>query len=58
MKAFKTEEGKVRLFRPECNIFRLKNAFSRLSLPDFDGNEFLKLLKMHVLLEKDWIPPV
>eukprot|EP00825_Cyclidium_porcatum_P014061 TRINITY_DN1749_c0_g1_i7.p1 TRINITY_DN1749_c0_g1~~TRINITY_DN1749_c0_g1_i7.p1 ORF type:complete len:337 (-),score=55.50 TRINITY_DN1749_c0_g1_i7:349-1359(-) len=58
MKAFKTEEGKIRLFRPECNVHRLKRAFDRLSLPDFDGNEFIKLLKMHVLLEKDWIPPV
>jgi len=27
-----------------------------IGLPDFDGNEFIAVLKQYILLEKDWIP--
>jgi len=33
MKAFKTEEGKVTLFRPEMNMARMNQSAKRLSLP-------------------------
>jgi branched-chain amino acid aminotransferase len=42
MKAYKDDKGKIRLFRPECNALRLKKSSHRMSLPDFDGNEFIK----------------
>lgn len=42
MKAYKDDQGKIRLFRPECNALRLKKSSIRMSLPDFDGNEFVK----------------
>jgi branched-chain amino acid aminotransferase len=44
MKAYKNSEGKIRLFRPECNALRLKRSSVRISLPDFDGEEFIKLV--------------
>lgn len=36
---------------------RLKKSSSRLTLPDFDGNEFIKILGEFVKLEERWIPP-
>lgn len=37
LKAIKGKDGKVRMFRPECNMFRLKESSKALCLPDFDG---------------------
>lgn len=45
MKAYKDEKGKIRMFRPECNMQRLLNSSRRISLPDFDGNELLKCIE-------------
>ena len=33
MKAFKTEEGKVTMFRPEMNMKRMNNSAKRITLP-------------------------
>lgn len=44
MKAYKDSNGKIRLFRPECNAIRLKRSSKRIALPDFDGKEFVKLV--------------
>lgn len=44
MKAYKDSNGKIRLFRPECNALRLKRSSKRIALPDFDGKEFVKLV--------------
>lgn len=44
LKAYKNEKGEVRLFRPWCNALRLKRASTRLTLPDFDGNELVKVI--------------
>ena len=51
-------QGNIRLFRPECNALRLKRSSRRLSLPDFDGNEFVKLVEQFILTEERWIPPI
>jgi branched-chain amino acid aminotransferase len=56
MKAYYGVDGKVRLFRPDLNMKRLKKSSARSSLPAFDQEEFLKCLKKLVSLEKDWIP--
>ena len=48
MKAFKTEEGKVTLFRPEMNMKRMNNSARRISLPvkKFIFLKFFSLLKV------------
>lgn len=58
MKAYKDRAGKIRLFRPECNILRLQRSSKRISLPDFDGEELLHCLKEYVKLEERWIPTI
>ncbi len=56
LKAYMTEDGKVRLFRPEKNFARLNVSNDRLSIPPIDENLCLEALKQLVELEKDWIP--
>lgn len=45
MKAYKDQKGKIRLFRPECNVHRLLKSSRRIALPEFDGNELLKCIQ-------------
>jgi branched-chain amino acid aminotransferase len=58
MKAYKDSEGKIRLFRPECNAQRFKKSSERIALPDFDGNEMIKCIEEYVRLESRWIPSI
>ena len=58
MKAYRNTKGEVRLFRPECNMVRLKRSTVRLTLPDFDGNEYIKLLEEFLKIDYEWIPPM
>ena len=44
LKAYRNDNGTIRLFRPECNMMRFKESSRRIALPDFDGNELLKIL--------------
>ncbi len=44
LKAYRNAQGEIRLFRPWCNALRLKKSSTRLTLPDFDGNEFVKII--------------
>ena len=41
-------EGAIRMFRPECNMKRLKESSKRIALPDFDGYELLKIIEEFV----------
>lgn len=51
MKAYKDSQGKIRLFRPQCNMQRLLNSSRRISLPEFDGNQLLKCIEQYVRVE-------
>lgn len=56
LKAFKSNEGKVLLFRPEQNVQRMLKSAERASLPAFDGSEFLKCLKKLISIDQKWVP--
>ncbi|CAK5039362.1 unnamed protein product [Meloidogyne enterolobii] len=56
MKAFRGEDGSVRLFRPEKNIARMRRGAVRASLPDFDPKELLSLIISLIRIEIDWVP--
>lgn len=57
LKAYRNSKGEVRLFRPWCNALRFKKSSVRLTLPDFDGNELVKLLAELVRVDERWVPP-
>ncbi len=56
MKAYRSADGTIRLFRPMENIKRLNNSSERLCLPEIDEEACLDILKTLVELEKDWVP--
>ena len=56
MKAYRTAEGKIQLFRPMENVRRLNNSAERLCLPELDEEGCLDIIKTLVELEKDWVP--
>ncbi|KAI0644508.1 branched-chain amino acid aminotransferase II [Trametes meyenii] len=56
MKAYMGPDGEPRLFRPEKNAARFARSAGRVWLPKFNPDEFLKLLKALVMVEKRWVP--
>ena len=57
MKAYKNQEGQVRLFRPEKNMARLNRSSARIALPNFTGTAFIELISRFVAMEERFIPP-
>ena len=56
LKAYRTEDGRVLLFRPEQNIKRLNKSCQRMSMPPVDEELVLEALTQLVELEKEWVP--
>ena len=56
MKAYRTKEGKVQLFRPEENVRRMNRSAERLGLPQMEEAEMLSLIKALVSVEESWVP--
>ena len=57
MKAYKDDQGKIWLFRPEDNFNRINKSSKRLAIPEFPKELFFKALESMLLLDKDWIKP-
>ncbi|KAL9576353.1 MAG: hypothetical protein Q9203_007760 [Teloschistes exilis] len=56
MKAYKSAEGGLRLFRPDRNMRRLNRSAERIALPTFDGEAFTDLIAKFTRLEERFIP--
>ena len=56
LKAYKTADGKVQLFRPQKNIERLNNTNRRMCIPEIDPDDVLQAIKAVVKTDEDWIP--
>lgn len=56
LKAYRTESGRIQLFRPQENISRLNRSCRRLCIPEVDENFALDAMKQLIELEKDWVP--
>jgi branched-chain amino acid aminotransferase len=57
MKAYKDDQGKIWLFRPEDNFNRINKSSKRLAIPEFPKEIFFEALESMLLLDKDWIKP-
>ncbi|TVZ53014.1 branched-chain amino acid aminotransferase [Dokdonia sp. Hel_I_53] len=55
MKAFKDDNGKVFLFRPEDNWARINKSAARLAMPEFPKESFMEGLKELLKLDDAWI---
>lgn len=56
MKAYKTPEGKVVMFRPEQNMKRINSSCDRMCMPFIDEEETVKIIARLVDIDKEWIP--
>ena len=56
MKAFRQENGKITLFRPDYNWKRMNNGAQRLCMPKIDKDIFLESIKELIRVDADWVP--
>ncbi len=56
LKAYRTAEGKIQLFRPEENFKRLNTSNSRMVIPEIPENDALEALMTLLNVERDWVP--
>lgn len=56
LKAYRTPDGEVQLFRPWDNISRMNDSAERLCLPQLDPDEALEALHALIEIDKDWVP--
>ncbi|HWP96679.1 MAG TPA: branched-chain amino acid aminotransferase [Syntrophomonadaceae bacterium] len=56
LKAYKTADGRVLIFRPYDNARRMNNSNERLCMPALDPEMFVQAIKTLVTVDKDWIP--
>lgn len=55
MKAFKDDQGKIWLFRPDENYKRINRSAHRLQIPEFPENYFFEGLNKLLQLDQDWV---
>jgi len=58
LKAYKTKDGRIQLFRPYDNAKRSNLSSTRLCIPRIDENLYVDAIKALVKADKDWIPSV
>ncbi|SDN48873.1 branched-chain amino acid aminotransferase [Acetanaerobacterium elongatum] len=56
LKAYKTQDGRILMFRPDQNFKRLSMSNERMVIPAFDEEFMVEALIELVKIEKDWIP--
>ena len=56
MKAYRTAEGKIQLFRPDMNAKRLANSNRRMCMPEIPEDMFVEAVKALVEVDADWVP--
>jgi len=56
MKAYRTADNNIQLFRPECNALRLQESSDRLCVPPIPVEDYIQAVKALVELEKEWVP--
>ena len=56
MKAYRTPDGKIQLFRPYENAKRMNNSAERICLPEIPEEDFVQALEALVKIDADWVP--
>lgn len=56
LKAYRAQDDKIYLFRPEENFHRLNSSCERMSIPQMDEGLLMESLLQLVALERDWVP--
>lgn len=56
MKAYKDSKGKIRLFRPDCNMERMNFSMQRLAMPSINSDGFIECISQLLRIDESWIP--
>ncbi len=56
LKAYKAEDGRTLLFRPDMNAKRTNNTNKRLCIPEIPEEDFVEAVKAVVKVDEAWIP--
>lgn len=56
LKAYRTKQGEINLFRPRMNMRRLNQSNYRMTLATFDEDEALEAIKTLIRTDEDWVP--
>ena len=56
LKAYRTEDNRILLFRPGKNFARLNQSNDRMCIPNFDEGLALEGLKKLIEVDKEWVP--
>jgi len=56
LKAYRTADGQIQLFRPEMNARRMQKSNERLCMPAVPEDMFVEAVKELVKVERDWVP--
>lgn len=56
LKAYRTEQDKIQMFRPGDNFKRLNYSARKLCIPEIDAAFALDALKELLRIERDWVP--
>ena len=56
LKAYRTADGKIQLFRPTENIARMARSAEKMCIPPVPEDIYLEAIKTLVELDQDWVP--
>jgi len=56
LKAYRTQQGTVNLFRPDRNAARFNLSAARLDMPTIEPKDWLEAMYTLVDLDRDWVP--
>ena len=56
LKAYRTPNGDIQLFRPWKNIERMNNTNARLCIPKLNNDDVLDAIKAIVSVDQEWVP--
>ena len=56
LKAYKTPDGEITMFRPYDNMKRMNKSAERLCMPTFDADVVVNAVKELIKIDAEWIP--
>ncbi len=56
LKAYRTKDDHIQLFRPDMNAKRFNRSAARLCMPSVPENDFIASIEALIRLEHDWVP--
>ncbi|KAL1114836.1 hypothetical protein AAG570_007660, partial [Ranatra chinensis] len=56
MKAYRGQDDRIRIFRPELNMARMNTSAARSGLPQFDPEELIKCINRLISIDQEWVP--